>query len=930
MASKDTTKNGASDTKSTHPKPKESISPTPCKNDGAPAMKGAYPKPTESVSPTLGKNDGAPAMKGTYPQPTESVSSTFGKNAGASAMKSTHAPPKIDTKQDESNLQSLGNKSQPSSQPIEDITKKAPLQTKTELEKTTTDKIDEEKPTHMAKSSVSVTQKSQNPESQSQLQPKDLFLGKTVTGIMDALGFLDSSDASKEYQELLCQQQHYESLIPSEKKELWQKSLTDLMRDCDITKEHSSGPLYNNLKELSEKHPEKGKSAIQEYQFRKSLIGSLHKQGQNVTHSDATAQPANPTKDKGQYENLQNNSNENQEPIPSDSNQEHRGENQKDPENFRVIVPHGYMLVKIKEYEQMQYNISNQRESIEELTSRLSAIASNKLKEGNPNIADLSDKNRPTKLGELFAALYDNEWSDAMEEINKGNGDEDEEDEETMKCIQRLLDVVKFSYSFCRKEADLQLQKIAMGMKDAVCLTQKVKQVVTIDQQRKKSGTEKESIKEAKPDSVSTQKEINLATAPVSGGVQGSSDVVSGQSGKNPGSTGQQSGETNGQSGQKPGTVSGQSGQKPGTVSGQSVQKPGTMSGQFGQKSGIVSSQSGQKPGTVSDQSGQKPGTVSGQSGQKPGTVSGESGQKPGTVSGQSGQKPGTTSGQSGQKPGTVSGQSVQKPGTLSGQFGQKSGIVSSQSGQKPGTVSGQSGQKPGTVSSQSGQKPGTVSGQSGQKPGTTSDQSGQKSGIVSGQSGQKPGTASGQTGQKPGTTSDQSGQKSGAVVNKHTGSSATQPGTPSVENKKEEPTGAKKKTPESEMWSLALRLARNFQKETAVTTVTQIKQLFKSNCFYKMKMDPTPLSTTMGTYIDRCVELMWLMAVQDPPMEIKWVANGERSDTNYFKYYQSKGKMVKQCVWPAVFLSAQGGIVSKGYIVGVAPPEKPQQKTTK
>lgn len=35
----------------------------------------------------------------------------------------------------------------------------------------------------------------------------------------------------------------------------------------------------------------------------------------------------------------------------------------------------------------------------------------------NPNIADLSDKNRPTKIGERFEQLFDNEWSEAHETL---------------------------------------------------------------------------------------------------------------------------------------------------------------------------------------------------------------------------------------------------------------------------------------------------------------------------------------------------------------------------------------------------------------------------------------------------------------------------------------------------------------------------------
>jgi len=44
---------------------------------------------------------------------------------------------------------------------------------------------------------------------------------------------------------------------------------------------------------------------------------------------------------------------------------------------------------------------------------RLSKMASAKLRDNNPNIADLSDMNRPQKLAEQFSELYDNEWTDA-------------------------------------------------------------------------------------------------------------------------------------------------------------------------------------------------------------------------------------------------------------------------------------------------------------------------------------------------------------------------------------------------------------------------------------------------------------------------------------------------------------------------------------
>lgn len=58
----------------------------------------------------------------------------------------------------------------------------------------------------------------------------------------------------------------------------------------------------------------------------------------------------------------------------------------------------------------------------------------------NPNIADLSDKNRPTKIGERFEQLFDNEWSDAHE-ILKSTISERE-------IYIILIEIVKVSYLF--------------------------------------------------------------------------------------------------------------------------------------------------------------------------------------------------------------------------------------------------------------------------------------------------------------------------------------------------------------------------------------------------------------------------------------------------------------------------------------------------
>ena len=54
----------------------------------------------------------------------------------------------------------------------------------------------------------------------------------------------------------------------------------------------------------------------------------------------------------------------------------------------------------------------------------------------NPDIADLSDPCRPTKLAEMFSELYDNQWTDGFAALAKY------EDE---KAIEKLLNILKVS-----------------------------------------------------------------------------------------------------------------------------------------------------------------------------------------------------------------------------------------------------------------------------------------------------------------------------------------------------------------------------------------------------------------------------------------------------------------------------------------------------
>jgi len=61
---------------------------------------------------------------------------------------------------------------------------------------------------------------------------------------------------------------------------------------------------------------------------------------------------------------------------------------------------------------------------------------SDKLTDNNPNITDLSDLHRPTKLAERYSELYDNLWTDAFEILDRGD------EEKTIKSLFHILQVV--------------------------------------------------------------------------------------------------------------------------------------------------------------------------------------------------------------------------------------------------------------------------------------------------------------------------------------------------------------------------------------------------------------------------------------------------------------------------------------------------------
>ncbi|XP_053392094.1 uncharacterized protein LOC128554805 [Mercenaria mercenaria] len=104
-----------------------------------------------------------------------------------------------------------------------------------------------------------------------------------------------------------------------------------------------------------------------------------------------------------------------------------------------------------------QRELKNTKDELEHTKTRLSESMGAKLTDNNPNIADLSDKNRPTKLSERFQEIYDNEWTDAFEVFVSDRSDDE-------KAVSVLLSILMDTKEFCDQEAKNQMKQIQCAL----------------------------------------------------------------------------------------------------------------------------------------------------------------------------------------------------------------------------------------------------------------------------------------------------------------------------------------------------------------------------------------------------------------------------------------------------------------------------------
>ncbi|KAK3582922.1 hypothetical protein CHS0354_009729 [Potamilus streckersoni] len=91
-----------------------------------------------------------------------------------------------------------------------------------------------------------------------------------------------------------------------------------------------------------------------------------------------------------------------------------------------------------------QAQIDDLERERKELLYRLSKLAGDTLTHNNSNIANLGDLYRPSILSDIYCELYDNEWTDAFQELtDHGLAEKD--------AVEMLLNILLMCFHKCRE-----------------------------------------------------------------------------------------------------------------------------------------------------------------------------------------------------------------------------------------------------------------------------------------------------------------------------------------------------------------------------------------------------------------------------------------------------------------------------------------------
>ncbi|KAK3602837.1 hypothetical protein CHS0354_026393 [Potamilus streckersoni] len=101
-------------------------------------------------------------------------------------------------------------------------------------------------------------------------------------------------------------------------------------------------------------------------------------------------------------------------------------------------------------------------------------------------------------------------------------------------------------------------------------------------------------------------------------------------------------------------------------------------------------------------------------------------------------------------------------------------------------------------------------------------------------------------------------------------------------------------------------------RKRVAVVSIPMLKKSIKKQIEGDPKLSFVR-DNKVTDYLDRCIEVTWMMCIQNPPITLTVCEPGTTLDTEIFQPYGNSGTVVRYCVWPAVRLSKNGQLITKG-----------------
>ncbi|OWF47087.1 uncharacterized protein LOC110454830 [Mizuhopecten yessoensis] len=110
------------------------------------------------------------------------------------------------------------------------------------------------------------------------------------------------------------------------------------------------------------------------------------------------------------------------------------------------------------------------------------------------------------------------------------------------------------------------------------------------------------------------------------------------------------------------------------------------------------------------------------------------------------------------------------------------------------------------------------------------------------------------------------------------------------------------------------IELMKSIKDARKIAAIETRKRLFKQ--FLQENPQYGTHNEKVRQYAEACINLCWLCAIQDPPIEFIYnVKEGEKIDSGYFKPYERSGKTVEYLVWPAMLLHKSGPVLTYGVV---------------